>query len=295
MLELLTALAGTACFVLAVVGYRQTKKSLIEELDWLALADREDQHRKPVLARTLDLLGGVFERFVVRRYGARRLQTLDARLVLAGRPEGFTARAFLRRKTGFMVVGALLALVFWSSGQRLVAVLVLALCWFWMDVWIRLVGRTRQERIDRDIPDFLDVLAVTVSAGLGFRSALERVAQRSSGPVAEEMLTTLREMDIGVSRRKAFAHLRDRNDSEPLGSFVTAVLQSEELGVPLSQSLTDIAAEIRRAFAQETRQRAAKAGPKVSLVVTVTIVPGAMLLIASAMVLANLDRFQSVF
>lgn len=295
MFALILAVAASGCFVLAVLGYRQTKKSLVEELDWLSVQDPSEEHRKPALARVLDLLGGVFERFVVRRYGARRLQTLDDRLVLAGRPEGFTARAFLRRKAGFIVVGVLLFVLFWSTGQQFVALLLVGMCWSWMDIWIRLAGRNRQDRIDRDIPDFLDVLAVTVSAGLAFRSALDRVSQRSSGPVAEEMLTTLREMDIGIPRRRAFAHLRDRNHSKPLGSFVTAVLQSEELGVPLSQSLTDIAAEIRREFAQETRQRAAKAGPKVSLVVTVTIVPGAMLLIASAMVLANLDRFRGVF
>ncbi len=295
MFPLIAALACTACFGLAVLGYRQTKKSLVEELDWLAMQGPDEELRKPALARVLDFLGSIFERFVVRRYGARRLQALDHRLVVAGRPEGFTARAFLRRKTGFTVVGIGLFLLFWSTEQRFVAVLVLVMCWTWMDLWVRLAGRNRQERIDRDIPDFLDVLAVTVSAGLAFRSALDRVSQRSSGPVAEEMLTTLREMDIGVSRRQAFANLRGRNRSRPLASFVTAVLQSEELGVPLSQSLTEIAAEIRREFAQETRQRAAKAGPKVSLVVTVTIVPAAMLLIASAMVLANLDRFRGVF
>jgi tight adherence protein C len=136
---------------------------------------------------------------------------------------------------------------------------------------------------------------VTVSAGLSFRGALDRVSSSSEGPLAEEMRSVLREMDIGVSRRRAFTNLRDRNDAEALGSFVTAVLQAEELGVPLSQALIEIAAEIRRGFAQETRRRAARAGPKVSLVVTVTIVPAAMLLIGSSLVLANIGSLSGVF
>ena len=226
------------------------------------------------MARILDAAGRRFERLVVRRYGRSRMARLDQRLVRAGRPEGFTARGFLRRKTGFLVLGVVFGAVFWLSGQRFFAVVVLVLCWFWMDYWLRTVVNRRQQRIDRELPDFLDVLSVTVSAGLNFRGALERVALAGEGPLAEEMATVLREMDIGVSRRRAFTNLRDRNDAESLGSFVTAVLQAEELGVPLSQALNDIAAEVRREFAQETRRRAAKAGPKVSLVVTVTIVPG---------------------
>jgi tight adherence protein C len=296
MVPLLFAVAGVACYTFVVLGYRMISRSLPGELDLAAIhGDGGTEHRPPLLARFLDGCGRYFERFVVRRYGRRRLERLERLLVRAGRPEGFNARSFLRRKSGFGVLGILLGLMFWSTGQTLVAVLVLLLCWFWMDVWIRLVGGRRQDRIDRELPDFLDVLSVTVSAGLGFRRALDRVSASSTGPLSEEMVVTLREMDVGVPRRHAFTNLRDRNTSPALGSFVTAVLQGEELGVPLSRSLGEIAAEIRREFAQETRRRAAKAGPKVSLVVTTTIVPGAMLLIASSLILANLDSFSGVF
>ncbi len=294
MTPLLVSLGATACFVAALVGYRMLRRSLIEDFEvYDPTADAEA--RPPLMARVLDFTGRRFERLVVRRYGRARLARLDARLVRAGRPEGFTARSFLRRKTGFGVVGIVFGAVFWLSGQTFLAVTVLVLCWFWMDYWLRTVVNRRQLRLDRELPDFLDVLSVTVSAGLNFRNALDRVSSSSEGPLAEEMRTVLREMDIGVSRRRAFTNLRDRNDAEALGSFVTAVLQAEELGVPLSQALIDIAAEVRRGFAQETRRRAARAGPKVSLVVTVTIVPAAMLLIGSSLVLANLDSFDGVF
>lgn len=290
----LLAAAATSCLVIAMIGYRMLRRSLLEDLERYDPTAEGDQ-RPPLMARVLDFTGRRFERLVVRRYGRARLARLDARLVRAGRPEGFTARSFLRRKTGFGVVGLVFGAMFWLSGQRFLAVVILVLCWFWMDYWLRTVVTRRQLRLDRELPDFLDVLSVTVSAGLNFRGALERVSSSTDGPLAEEMRTVLREMDIGVSRRRAFTNLRDRNDAEALGSFVTAVLQAEELGVPLSQALTDIAAEVRRGFAQETRRRAAKAGPKVSLVVTVTIVPAAMLLIGSSLVLANLDSFDGVF
>lgn len=293
-MSLVLAVVATVCFVMLLVGYRQVRSSSLDDLVLMpAGADTEGRH--PVMARVLDAAGRRFERLVVRRYGRGRMARLEQRLVRAGRPEGFTARGFLRRKTGFGVMGVAFATVFWLSGQQFFAVVVLVLCWFWMDYWLRSVIGRRQARIDRELPDFLDVLSVTVSAGLNFRGALERVSLVGEGPLVEEMAIVLREMDIGVSRRRAFTNLRDRNDAESLGSFVTAVLQAEELGVPLSQALNDIASEVRREFAQETRRRAARAGPKVSLVVTVTIVPAAMLLIGASLVLANIDSLDGVF
>ena len=102
-------------------------------------------------------------------------------------------------------------------------------------------GRLRQEAIERTLPDFLDILAVSVRAGLGYRYALRRVAESLGGPVGEEMLIVLRQIDLGADRRDAFLALRERNESDALKSFVAAQLQAEELGVPLSEALNDIA------------------------------------------------------
>ena len=151
--------------------------------------------------------------------------------------------------------------------------------WFGPDVWLARQGRVRQERIERDLPDFLDILAVTVRAGLGYRAALGARREALGGPIGEEMLTALRQMELGASRRQAFLALRERNASESLGSFVAAQLQAEELGVPLSEALNDIAEDMRRAAHQAARRRAARAAPRVSLIVTTLIVPGSMILI----------------
>jgi tight adherence protein C len=290
----LLALFATACFVLAVAGYRMVRTHGLEALDVIAMVEADDE-RVPLTARVIDGFGRRFERLVVRNYGTRRLERLERRLTRAGRPEGMSARGFLRRKTGFGVIAGMLFAFFLMTGNLLLGLVVFAVCWWWMDLWLYLVGSKRQERINRELPDFLDILGVTVAAGLGFRSALGRVTDAAEGPLAEEMRTALREMDLGVPRRRAFAALRERNSSSSLAAFVTAVLQAEELGTPLSRALAEIAVEVRREFAQEARRQAAKAGPKVSLVVTIFIVPGAMLLIGASLILANLDAFEGVF
>ena len=151
--------------------------------------------------------------------------------------------------------------------------------WFAPDVLLARAGRLRQEAIESQLPDFLDILAVSVRAGLGYRYALRRVSEALEGPVSEEMLTVLRQMDLGQDRREAFLALRERNRAESLKSFVAAQLQAEELGVPLAEALNDIATDMRRLAYQNARRRAQRAGPRVSLLVTTLIVPGSMILI----------------
>ena len=185
------------------------------------------------------------------------------------------------------LIGGFVALLVLTGSSPLLLIPAILLGWFGPDIWLARQGRVRQERIERDLPDFLDILAVTVRAGLGYRAALGRVAQSLGGPIGQEMLTALRQMDLGATRRQAFLALRERNASESLGSFVAAQLQAEELGVPLSEALNDIAEDMRRAAHQSARRRAARAAPRVALIVTTLMVPGSMILIIVSILLGS--------
>jgi tight adherence protein C len=208
-----------------------------------------------------------------------RRTALEKRIDYAGRP--LTVQRFVGIKAALAIllglgVGGLLLLL----GSSPVFLLLLAgIGWWGPDVWLARAGRLRQEAIERSLPDFLDILAVSVRAGLGYRLALRRVAEALEGPVSEEMLTVLRQMELGQDRRDAFLALRERNKSESLKSFVAAQLQAEELGVPLAEALNDIADDMRRLAYQNARRQAQRAGPRVSLLVTTLIVPGAVILI----------------
>ena len=106
-------------------------------------------------------------------------------------------------------------------------------------------------------------------------------------PATGAALTALRQMDLGATRRDAFLALRERNESEALSTFIGAQLQAEELGVPLSEALNDIALDMRRSAAQNARRRAARAAPRISLIVTTLIVPGSIILILASMLLGT--------
>jgi tight adherence protein C len=281
----LPGLALMGCFVLGLRGVALIRdRGPAKRLE--AATVRTPTERRPggPLLALLDVLAVRLERPMAGLLGQKRLERISHLLDAAGRPLGMTARSFAGRKGALIVVlgvaGALLSL---RAGNPLWLALYLFAGWIAPDAWLSGRARRRQGRIDRDLPDFLDVLAVSVTAGVGFRPALRRVAEGVGGPVAEEVLTALHHIDLGQPRREAFEAMRRRNDSEFVSQFVTSLLQAEELGVPLADALQDLAREMRRSSHQRARRRAQRAGPRVSLITTAFIVPGAMILILAAL------------
>jgi tight adherence protein C len=242
---------------------------------------REPTVRRSVVAQLVAWLAARLGPRLAPSLRASRRAALEHRLDYAGRPAGMTVAGFVGLKAALALLlglgaGGLLVLL----GSSFIFILLLgAIGWFGPDFWLSRTGRLRQEAIERSLPDFLDILAVSVRAGLGYRYALRRVAEALEGPVAEEMLIVLRQIELGQDRRDAFLALRERNKSESLKSFVAAQLQAEELGVPLAEALNDIATDMRRLAHQNARRQAQRAGPRVSLIVTTLIVPGSMILI----------------
>lgn len=286
--------------VLAVVlfarGYHLLRSDPAEQLstDDIVLLTGPERDR----AEGQSLLNRLADGLAIRLRPAlpdRLIRILQRQIDLAGRPDGMSVDSLVAGAARWLIIVSPAIVLFLVQGNLVfvllcaVAVVVLPLA--------KLSGRARQrsEQIDRDLPDFLDVLAVTVSAGLGFRSALATVATRFGGPLAEEMQHALNQMANGASLRSAFLDLRARTGSEAMDEFITAYLQSEELGAPMVDTLNEIAGDIRRADAQRLRQKAAKAEPRVTLIVTVVMVPGCIILIGTGMFVAfGADQLGSV-
>jgi tight adherence protein C len=244
--------------------------------------------RQGLLRRFVEMLAAYLGPRLAPTMREGKREALGRKLDLAGRPAGMTVQRFLGLKGALsLLFGLVFLLLALAGGSLLIAVAAAFFAWFAPDVLLARSGRLRQERIERDLPDFLDILAVTVRAGLGYRAALRRVAESLGGPVGDEALTALRQMELGASRRAAFLAMRERNDSAALNSFVAAQLQAEELGVPLSEALNDIALDVRRSAHQNARRRAQRAAPRVSLIVTTLILPGTMIIIFAGIVVSS--------
>ncbi|MCP9206116.1 DUF5936 domain-containing protein [Streptomyces sp. NEAU-Y11] len=260
----------------------------------LAVALEVGATRTTAVGSAVDRLGMRYAPLVLRLMGEKRVARVRRRIDLAGNPGGLTVDRYAARRAVYGALGFGGALVMLMKGQLLLALVLVAFGLFWIEVGIWAAVRERRDAIERTLPDFLDVLAVVVSAGLSFRQALDRVAEKYEGPWADELRITLRQMDMGVSRRQAFEELRKRNDSEQVAQFVTALQQGEELGAPIVDTLIAIANDMRRTDAQNARRRAARAVPKATMVITTFMVPGTMVLLVAGFFIGSGTDFGSV-
>lgn len=290
-------LAMAAVMGLAVAGVCQGIRMYRAEAKLpsdLAIALEVGATRVSTAGSAVDRLGMRFAPFVLRLMGPKRVDAKRRKIDMAGNPGGLTIDRYAARRAVYGLFGLVMGLVFLTNGSSLFGLLTFAFGVTAADALIWQAIRERREVIDRTLPDFLDVLAVVVSAGLGFRQALDRVAERYEGPWADELRITLRQMDMGVSRRQAFDELRRRNASEQVSQFVSALQQGEELGSPIADTLIQLATDMRRTDAQNSRRRAAKTIPKATMVTLVFMLPATMILIAAGMFLGSGSDFGSI-
>ncbi|PNV32961.1 hypothetical protein C1708_12030 [Streptomyces sp. DH-12] len=289
LLAALTALA--VCGIFAGIRMYRAEAKLPGDL---MLALEVGSTRTGAVDSLIDRMGMRYAPAVLRLMGPTLVAKYRRKIDLAGNPGGLTIHRYAARRAVYGALGGFGFLVFLMRGQLLVALLLLAFGAFWTEVGIWSAIRVRRDVIERTLPDFLDVLAVVVSAGLGFRQALERVASQYEGPWADELRITLRQMDLGVSRRQAFAELRRRNDSEQVAMFVTALQQGEELGAPIVDTLVALAKDMRRTDAQHARRKAARAVPKATMMITTFMVPATMILLGAGLILGSGTDFGSL-
>jgi tight adherence protein C len=283
----LTGLAAVCCCAVAVRGVVLMRTpSAIDRRELVADAHEPERRRGPT-RQLIDLLGARLGSRLMTAMSERRRNAISRRLDLAGHPGGMNLEGYVELKAALLAIGAAVALLLAIAGSVPVALLWLVCAWLGPEVWLSRSGRLRQDQLERDMPDFIDILAITVRAGTGYRAALHRVAMSLSGPAAEEMLATLREMDLGATRREAFQKLRERNNSKTLDNFVAAQLQAEELGTPLADALASIAADTRRMAAQTARRRAQRAAPRITLTAIALLLPATMILIVVGMYLGS--------
>ncbi|QTE29955.1 type II secretion system F family protein [Pengzhenrongella sicca] len=280
LVALATAVVAALATALFLYGYRQMRSDAMGRLavEDLALL-RGQQRRKAEGESPLQRLARRFVPGMRRRLGPRRIAGLQRRIDEAGRPDGLTVDGYLERTAWWALLVVLAAVLFLLQGNVIAVLLCVAVPVILPLSRLAAAQRTRRERIDRDLPDFLDVLAVTVMAGVSFRAALARVAERFEGPLADEITLTLEQIANGASVRESFTNLRGRSSSEPVAQFVSALLQSQELGAPLAESLKQIAEDMRRDSAQRQRRAAATTAPKVTLVTSLVLVPGALIFV----------------
>ncbi len=197
--------------------------------------------------------------------------TLQRRLDVAGNPGGWTPDRIMTAKGLALLILGLLGAMAGLHHPAFAVVGAVAggvLGFFLPDLLLYNAGLKRQQKIPRALPDALDLLTICVEAGLGFDAALAQVARNTQGPLAAEFSRVLQEMQFGKSRTDAMRAMAERCPVPELRSFVTALVQSTELGIPVGDILREQAKEMRL----RRRQRAEAEAQKVPLKITFPLI-----------------------
>jgi tight adherence protein C len=272
-------IASVALLVFALLGHLSpqlvrrnlatTSGRVIDLRETILARPAQDRVVRPTVA-TLARAARVFTPAGMR-------DTLERRVNLAGVARRWPLERVLAAKLVSGSLGLLLGLLILASsaslGALLLAAALAATAFFAPDILLARGAASRQQVIERELPDVLDQVTICVEAGLGFEAALARAAATGRGPLADELAHTLQDVQLGVPRTSALNNLLARTDVPDLRHFVVAIGQAERHGVPVSQVLRVQATELREKRRQRAEERAMKIPVKLVFPLIFCILP----------------------
>jgi tight adherence protein C len=222
-------------------------------------------HRLTALGRRMTPVGQV-ERIRRRLEGAGNPPAWDVDRVLAFKVIGLTIGLALGIAVPLLLGRSMLVTV-------IVAGLLGVLGFLIPDIVLYQAAYNRTDRLRRDLADALDLLSISVEAGLAFDAALSQVARNTTGPLAQEFSRVLQEMQIGMSRSHALRMLAERSNAPELRGFVTAMIQADTFGIPIAKVLRVQARDLRSKRAQRAEEAAQKIPVKILFPLIFCILP----------------------
>ena len=294
----LAALGGTL-IARAAAGGRLGLAILVNRINDYGFTGRAPQllQARPAPQALLESVAEAAGRFVAEHSRSIRISALRQDLLRAG----------LHRMTPYKLLGyqffsalILPLLLIWLGSAAGYGIALLALGtlvaiaggWVIPHAVVRRRGRLRLQEIDDQLPDLIDLLVVTVEAGLSFAASLRLAAERVHGPLGQELRLTLQEQNLGLATNEALENLLTRVDTPGLRSFVRSVLQGETLGVSIGQILRNIANDMRKRRRASAEERAHKAPVKMLFPLILFIFPSMFVVILVPAVFSFLDAFK---
>jgi tight adherence protein C len=261
----------------ATLASRQREQSIKRASSYGFVRVSSPLDAKKFRERAVEPLRDSLARWVLKVNPRTNLEAISLKLLGAGLGRKLNPTSFLAAKGLLAVVGALVGVMVGSmAGSATGLLLTVALAaagFFGPDYFVTLKARARRERIKADLPDALDLLAVSVEAGLGFDGAIAKITEHMEGPLADEFSLTLGEMRIGESRQDALKRMADRVDAPELSSFTRAIIQADQLGTSLGRILRVQAADSRLRRQAAAEEKAMKAPIKMLFPTVLFIFP----------------------
>ncbi|MFJ6453677.1 type II secretion system F family protein [Paenarthrobacter sp. NPDC091669] len=238
------------------------------------------------------LLLGVARKLTPGSYEAK----LDHWLAVAGRPKSMPLTKLIALKPVLALAGALAGiLLFFVSPVPGVVALGLFLTlflYFIPDLLIYNTGIKRQDAIKLEFPNTLDQMLISVEAGLGFESAMERASSQGTGPLAHELMRTLQDIQVGRPRQESYEALAERCTVHDIRSFVLAVIQADKYGIGIANVLRAQAKQARVKRRQNAEEKAQKLPVKVLFPLLFCIFPVLFIVLLGPAVIRIIQAFS---
>jgi tight adherence protein C len=221
---------------------------------------------------------------------------LDRQLAGAGRPKDWPLGRVVMAKPLLAFAGAVLGFLVFagdrSAGRFLLWLGIAILCYFLPDILIHNRAQKRRELIRIELPDALDQMLISVQAGLGFETAMGRAGENGSGPLADELVRTLQDMQVGRSRREAYLAMSDRVDVPDVRTFIRAVVQADLYGIAIAGVLKAQAKDMRIKRKQRAEEHAMKMPVKMLFPLIFFILPTLFIVLLGPVVISMIETFS---
>ncbi|MDP9468734.1 MAG: type II secretion system F family protein [Chloroflexota bacterium] len=270
--EMLIAVFAAAAVLLITYGLASSpsKDAVQQRLEQLITQPKtleELELQAPLFERTLRPLVQRLSRMVNRGDQGGLIARQDLKLERAGYPGGLRGADWMGVKLlSTLIFGGGVALLMLGAGGIPMALLFglggAALGYMLPEFWLGSRARKRSWEMVLQLPDALDLLTISVEAGLGFDAALAKVVEKMEGPLVMEFRQALAEIRMGRSRKDALRDIVARADAQPISNFIGAIVQAEQLGVPIAKVLQIQSQQLRIERRQRAEEMAAKAPVK---------------------------------
>ncbi len=278
----------------------------------IKMAERVDQvvgnQNEPVSAREEELSAPLYQRAIkpflaqlagllTRFVPAAREASLAQKMTEAGNPGNLAPRELLVIKY-LLAAGAgtllwlLAGLANTSTAQGiLLAAAGIPLGWIMPDIWLKSRAQRRKDEVEKNLPDVLDLLTVSVEAGLGFDGALMKVVEKFKGVLADEFLQVLQEAKMGKPRQEALRDMADRIAVDDLSNFVGSIILADKLGISMGNVLRLQSEQMRQKRRQRAEEKAMKAPVKMLLPMVMFIFPAIFIVLLGPAVINIIKAF----
>ncbi len=295
---------GAATSVLMIFSgaslMRSNKVSMKNRLDQFATRPRtleELELSQPFFDRIIRPILNQASSLFARRSPEHTIQQIRHKLAVAGNPHNLEPADFLGLKGMVALVLGVLSLILgaqlvgWGEGA-LAALICGSVGYFLPDLWLSGQISKRKKAITKALPDALDLLTISVEAGLGFDAAMNKVAQKWDNALSQEFARTLAEIRMGKTRREALRDLCTRTDVPDMNASLAAVIQSDQLGVSIAKVLRVQSEQMRVLRRQRAEEEAHRAPVKMTFPLIFLIFPAMLIVILGP---AGIQIMQAFF